>query len=69
MQEASYFGHDTGEVHVGMNSRVVLLAILVLRGKIALWRLLARVLHLMALALTGLLVFGEEAFEVGGPFT
>ena len=50
MQEASYFGHDTGEVHVGMNSRVVLLAILVLRGKIALWRLLARVLHLMALA-------------------
>ena len=52
-----------------MNCRVVLLTILMLRDQIALWRLLARVLHLMALALTGLLVFGEEAFEVGGPFT
>ena len=50
-----------------MNSRVLLLAILVLRGQIVLWRLLARVLHLLALALTGLLIFGEEAFQVGGP--
>ena len=52
-----------------MNCRVLLLAILMLEGKIVLWRLLARVLHLMALALTGLLVFGEEAFQVGGPLT
>ena len=49
-----------------MNDRVVLLAILMLDGQIVLWRLLVRVLHLMALALTGLLVFSEEAFQVGG---